>query len=1603
MCEGELTSYTEAKVIEDGSSVCENCFKKNLKREYCPVCRKKWDDSNIEMIECNCEMWVHQNCDPELTKELFHEFSSSGKTYFCPICRRNQKNTQIVEFITLLSEYFLSTSLQLANLLSSYRLDEYHFFEMPVDTTIIPNYKLVIERPMDFSTMTTKARENVYLDLPREEKTYDLLLTDFNLICDNAMIYNMPKSSIYLQAKKLKKLAHYAFNWFQPLLTQQSREFLKGLRKRVLGPLKVEFMREIDEYYYDILFTEPDANSLTKIRLIEGKNKIVNPIKKNESKEILIEITGLNFLLTEKSREDRKSSDQMQTRKQIQAEQDSLATTVKDEILGDSSFSQPTRELDQPKREASEVKKHSVTNHQYKSFNREVYSFIDELLKNNPRNKPFFYFTSIFIQFSNPALLIEDTCYLCGSFGDQDCFLRCGSCSEAYHNYCISKAYVGEDKLKAIQTQDKPWMCPKCKICDRCHKKSEFYDCLICEKCDKLYHLQCLYSNISVVFPAFWQCENCFSCANCGGNKVINETLLSFDAKQNTIYPEFCEDFKYCYECGLKLAYYKFCRICKKYCQKSVKDSDTHRTRKGEELRGLQYINTLEDSIECSKCGYYYHLVCYQEDFGKFKGFDDFVCYYCKQEYLSLEDFHRNTLAKTQEVRNRIKLARGLLKVCEQVIPGKKSDDLERVLPVFVCENYKSLIENPLVRQMLENFKFLDPATKILLQKGTATETQIDGWELVLECWMQQMHSSLSKLELELVQNLELVKAHQKANMPLQSAMTRPEVSGTHNRVASSITLQKVLGEFELDGSSGAEPRLLSVLPSAVLESAKGSEAYSTFEVVDSPCWTYGLIYNTFKQKGEQLVFYTEGLSDDGMDRRPTTWLKEIEIICLQKLSETKFACLQDQLKATCNYRPALVDPRLAEVCLWDLLFKGESLEVMEEPLSSKENFPFYLQNPLRKGKPTVQDFKSQNNYSSYEELAKMLINEMKAIEFLRLRYQHWYSQPSNRARFQQEGQGLKFSGAIYKTPRPTFNHHSHAGGTRSAHSSSNANRLAIAPANYHQSKGLDLHGSGTTSVDKRNDMSIEHETSADVLKREESMNIEESKSPKASTSTSQFPNQRLPSSANPPSDSEDSSSQKFPRDLLDEQMVLDSEPIHNDKKNGPLDNMECICCKQQGDRTLSGRLLFVDFDQWVHANCALWSYDVYEDLEGGLINFLIAHKRGLACMCVTCGKSGSTLICNSKKCQNKFHFQCALESNCSFLANKKFYCRNCSLTKNLSNRLINDFSTKRRLYIKRNQHIFNPESSKNLKYLKERPLDLSNGGYARVGSLSLLALKRLNIDTKLLFNQYYVVRLVEDTEKKTREPLLVMMELQDKGYDISAEFIDKSELTRINFLQRQLSGELDEQVTWTTVDSIERFQDLMRRVLNRRDFRPQFKDFMGDFLGLYSEDLRTWLKSSYVKEGAEPSRPENPSFDKCFYSSDLDQINPFERTEKVGDLYSSFIQKVSKIIKPKDDIERFKNPRDRSFNHKVTAVKAGKRKGDHLASLDFMQEEPHLEHDTLLMTELEAESGKINKIFSSELECKLKQEYLAYRKHSPKVFVAPSPIHKYGLFALQK
>ena len=102
-------------------------------------------------------------------------------------------------------------------------------------------------------------------------------------------------------------------------------------------------------------------------------------------------------------------------------------------------------------------------------------------------------------------------------------------------------------------------------------------------------------------------------------------------------------------------------------------------------------------------------------------------------------------------------------------------------------------------------------------------------------------------------------------------------------------------------------------------------------------------------------------------------------------------------------------------------------------------------------------------------------------------------------------------------------------------------------------------------------------------------------------------------------------------------------------------DNRRCILCHQRGDGKSNGaaRLLNMDGDKYVHLNCALWSYEVYETLNGALMNVDAACKHAGTIECVSCKKKGATVGCFKQRCTNLYHVSCAQKAGAVFYQNK--------------------------------------------------------------------------------------------------------------------------------------------------------------------------------------------------------------------------------------------------------------------------------------------------------------------------------------------------------------
>lgn len=107
-------------------------------------------------------------------------------------------------------------------------------------------------------------------------------------------------------------------------------------------------------------------------------------------------------------------------------------------------------------------------------------------------------------------------------------------------------------------------------------------------------------------------------------------------------------------------------------------------------------------------------------------------------------------------------------------------------------------------------------------------------------------------------------------------------------------------------------------------------------------------------------------------------------------------------------------------------------------------------------------------------------------------------------------------------------------------------------------------------------------------------------------------------------------------------------------------DVRECVLCRIQGETSLAGRLLYCGQDVWIHANCALWSNEVYETEEGSLRHVGEAVMRGGSTMCRRCHGRGASLTCcgGDPSCSRSYHFLCGVRAGCIFTVDRAFYCR---------------------------------------------------------------------------------------------------------------------------------------------------------------------------------------------------------------------------------------------------------------------------------------------------------------------------------------------------------
>ena len=101
--------------------------------------------------------------------------------------------------------------------------------------------------------------------------------------------------------------------------------------------------------------------------------------------------------------------------------------------------------------------------------------------------------------------------------------------------------------------------------------------------------------------------------------------------------------------------------------------------------------------------------------------------------------------------------------------------------------------------------------------------------------------------------------------------------------------------------------------------------------------------------------------------------------------------------------------------------------------------------------------------------------------------------------------------------------------------------------------------------------------------------------------------------------------------------------------------------CHRKGGRELSGRLIYLKNELWVHINCLFWSKGIIFSNYNEISQIESIISKSSSFKCFLCKRGGATIFCSVPKCERKYHFICGYSKKCSFSKDFKVFCNRCS------------------------------------------------------------------------------------------------------------------------------------------------------------------------------------------------------------------------------------------------------------------------------------------------------------------------------------------------------
>ena len=893
----------------------------------------------------------------------------------------------------------------------------------------------------------------------------------------------------------------------------------------------------------------------------------------------------------------------------------------------------------------------------------------------------------ITICFTNFSLIFEPNCTLCGSFEDSNKFIYCSKCENVFHYYCIDES-IDIKKIKELQN----WRCSFCKICTKCGENISLNEIsqknknlLFCKSCDNCYHIKCLPYLINSESYKF-KCENCFKCIICKSNKYYSE---SFPFNKNKDYSFFTREYDYCYECGITVFYNSLCHKCllsdfKNYSKKIIFIKCRNDLLNFENDYNINFENIINNEkneinnkyiilLYCNVCKSWCHNTCFgmnylsiREYFNKFDEIDYFICLDCYLKNKLNDKYNKLSVLTYLEILSTSFKLMVLSKIIMIILKGHYKEVNSSVklhsklIKSFIKNNYELMLKNKNIQILfflfkLDIFLIKDTVSNVSNKKNKKMRIiNINEDENEKASNNNQVNDNKSLISEKTINNSENNILNHNENIYNKINIEYDEQIETKLNEINKEQTKKILND-----NIYWKKHLFRVLLKKYKRKSLYHRIYKRKYLIDIyklNDYNYNYHFNNHIYRYDSLIPHIlddknkfNKLINFNLDENNQSLINfdiknffknSNEILSQDDCpSDIEFSfnenddseiskeknLLGNKLKRLNNNREINIynikdkdnkknkkKKKYYYVSLGDKKRFAKVLKKISKNKNSFGNINYYIPNSII----DMYDYNIDNYFKIEEEEQEKLNHDINHIHNIN------NNMKINTINDKKDEQLNHFFRELYYNLMSLKNNYIQKEKKINYNEKINTFIIIIIFESIRYIRELLLTWLINTLLDESNNNNI-YKNVEEIISKSEN-----------NTSSNNINTEEL-------------------------YKYFD----HIDKLiNSPNSNQECFLCHRKGGRELSGRLIYLKNDLWVHINCLYWSKSLIIDNSNNeitqvetIINKFSAYK------CFLCKRSGATVFCSVPKCERKYHFICGFLKKCSFMKDNKVFCNRCS------------------------------------------------------------------------------------------------------------------------------------------------------------------------------------------------------------------------------------------------------------------------------------------------------------------------------------------------------